>query len=82
MFAIGAVTGHTNVSLTVADVIFNDLQTDLLWTVDEIGYNLRHVMDVSANPAFTIAGRRFLVEYELTPGSGQVILVRFRVNVI
>ena len=77
-----AVTGHTSVSLTVADVIFNSLQTDALWTIDGTGYNFRHVMDVSTNPAFAIAGRRFLVEYELTPASGQVILVRFRVNVI
>lgn len=77
-----AVAGHTGVSLTVAEVIFNSLQTDALWTVDEAGYNFRHVLDVSANQAFSLAGRRFLVEFELTPGSGQVILVRFRVNVI
>ncbi len=77
-----AVAGHDNVSLTVANVIFNGLQTDALWTVDSIGYNFRHVVDVSANQAFTVAGRRFLVEFELTPGAGQVILVRFRVDVI
>ncbi len=77
-----AITGHTAVGLTVADVVFNTLQNDALWTVDEIGYNFRHVLDVSANQAFTIAGRRFLVEFELTPSSGQVILLRFRINVI
>jgi len=77
-----AVTGHTEVGLTVAEVIFNTLQNDALWTVDEIGYNFRHVLDVSANQAFAIAGRRFLLEFELTPGSGQVILIRFRINVI
>ncbi len=76
------VTGHSDVSLDVADLIFNSLQTDALWTVDETGYNLRHVLDVSTNEAFTIAGRRHLVEFELTPTDGQVILVRFRVNVI
>ena len=77
-----AVTGHDGVSLTVADVIFNSLQTDALWTVDATGYNFRHVLDVSANQAFAMAGRRYLVEFELTPLSGQVILVRFRTNVI
>jgi hypothetical protein len=77
-----ATTGHSNVTLNVAGVIFNTLQNDKLWTVDETGYNFRHVLDVSENQAFTIAGRRFLVEFELTPGTGQVILVRFRLNVI
>jgi hypothetical protein len=77
-----AVTGHTAVSLVVADVIFDTLQTDALWTVDDVGYNFRHVLDVSANPAFATAGRRFLVEFKLIPNTGQVILVRFRVNVI
>ncbi len=76
------VTGHDDVSLTVADVIFDTLQTDALWTVDATGYNFRHVLDVSANPAFAMAGRRYLVEFELTPTAGQVILVRFRTNVI
>lgn len=77
-----AVTGHDDVSLTVSEVIFDSLQTGGLWTVDETGYNFRHGLDVSANQAFTIAGRRFLVEHRLTPTSGQVILVRFRINVI
>jgi len=77
-----AVTGHAGVSLNVADVIFNSLQTDALWTVDTTGYNFRHVLDVSANAAFAAAGRRYLVEFTLTPASGQVILVRFRINVI
>lgn len=77
-----AVTGHSGVALNVNDLIFNTLQKDALWTVDEVGYNFRHVLDVSENQAFTIAGRRYLVEFELTPSGGQVILVRFRINVI
>jgi len=77
-----AITGHTDVALSVGGLIFDSLQTDALWSVDETGYNFRHVLDVSTSQAFTVAGRRFLVEFELTPASGQVILVRFRVNVI
>ncbi len=77
-----AVAGHTDVALSVADLVFNTLQTDALWTVDSVGYNLRHVLDVSDEPAFATAGRRFLVELRLSPTSGQVILVRFRINVI
>ena len=77
-----AITGHSGVALTPADVVFDSLQTDSLWTADSIGYNFRHVLDVSQNPAFAIAGRRYLVEVELTPPSGQVMVLRFRVNVI
>ncbi len=74
--------GHDGVSLAVADVVFDSLQTDALWTVDSTGYNFRHVVDVSANQAFSAAGRRFLVEFTLTPSAGQVILVRFRIDAI
>jgi hypothetical protein len=77
-----AVAEHANVALVVADVIFDALQTDAIWTVDATGYNFRHVLDVSAHQAFAVAGRRYLIEYQLTPAVGQMILVRFRINVI
>ena len=80
--ARSGVTGHTDVALSVAAAVFNTLQTDPRWTVDATGYNFCHVLDVSAHQAFTIAGRRYLVEYRLTPSVGQVIVVRFRINVI
>jgi hypothetical protein len=76
-----AVSGHTNVTLAVANVIFNTLQTDPIWTVDAIGYNFCHVLNVSSNQAFAIAGRRYLVEYQLSPVVGQMIFARFRINV-
>jgi hypothetical protein len=76
------VTGHDNAILSVATVLFTSLQTDTLWTVDTTGYNFRHILDVATYPAFSIAGRRYLVEYRLAPASGQVILVRFRIHVI
>jgi len=77
------VAGHTDVELTVGAVMFTSLQTDGMWTVDDIGYNFRHLLDVAAHQAFSIAGRRYLVEYRLVPaGGGQVIVVRFRMNVI
>jgi hypothetical protein len=77
-----AVANHSDAALSVAQVIFDSTQIDPLWTVDEIGYNFRHVLSVSPHPAFSIAGRNYLVEYQLTPMAGQVILVRFRLNVI
>ena len=76
------VDGHTDMSLTVANIIFDTLQTDATWTVDEYGYNFRHLLDVSVDQAFAVAGRRYLIEYQLTPVAGQMVLVRFRINVI
>jgi len=70
-------TGHDGVSLTVANVIFDTLQTDDRWTEDSTGYNFRHTVDVSSNAAFGTAGRTYRVEYTLTPDSGQDILLRF-----
>jgi len=74
--------GHTAVSLVVSGVVYDALQTDPIWTRDAIGYNFRHVLDVSAHAAFPTAGRAYRIVYELTPASGQVILVRFRVHAI
>ena len=76
------VAGHTAVSLAVTDVIFNSLQTDAVWTTDATGYNFLHVVDITSHPAFTLAQERYLVEYKLTPTSGQPILVRFLISVI
>jgi hypothetical protein len=76
------VTGHTDVALTVANVVFDSLQREAIWTADASGYNFCHVLDVSANPAFAIAGRRYLVEYRLMPVVGQVIVARFRINIL
>jgi len=76
------VADHAEKILSVSDVIFDTLQTDALWTADTDGYNFRHVLDVSEHQAFTVAGRRYLIEYRLTPVLGQTILVRFRINVI
>jgi hypothetical protein len=50
------VTGHADAPLAVAEVVFNVLQIDPTWTIDAVGYNFRHVLDVSAHTAFAIAG--------------------------
>jgi len=76
------VAGHTDVALLPGDVLFDTLQNDELWDVDEVGYNFRHEPDVSQSPAFAVAGRRYLAEYRLLPTAGQVIVVRFRIDVI
>ena len=76
------VTGHNDVSLNVSGVIFDSLQTGGLWTVDDVGYNFRHEIDVSATEAFPKAGVQYQVRYKLTPTAGQKTIVRFQLRVI
>ncbi len=76
------VVGHERVALEPGAVLFDTLQADPVWTVDAVGYNFRHTLDVSEHAAFAVAGRRYLLEYRLTPVAGQAILVRFRINAI
>ena len=80
--AATAVSGHTNVAVDVASLVYDSLQLDDLWDVDDTGYNFRHLLDVSAQQAFATAGRSYRVVFELVPAAGQVILVRFRVHAI
>ncbi len=68
--------------MPVASLIHEQLSTAFPWTVDQIGYNFRHVLDVTSHPAFPTAGRHYLVEFSLRPVRGQVILVRFRLYAI
>jgi len=77
-----AVTGHANVVVSVASLIQDSLQVDSVWDVDQTGYNFKHVLDVSANQAFAVAGRTYRIAFRLSPVSGQAILVRFRVHAI
>jgi hypothetical protein len=75
------VQGHASVSLVVQELLFDTPQTDASWTADAIGYNFRHVLDVATHQAFASCGR-YAIEYVLTPAVGQVILMRFIINVI
>lgn len=77
-----AVTNHSAVTIAVATTIYDTLQTGGAWTVDSTGYNFADTIDVSTNAAFGTAGRDYLVEYTITPASGQVIKIGFRVHVI
>ena len=72
-----AVTLHTAIAVAVASAVFDTLQDDELWDVDSTGYNFRWTPDISTNAAFEVAGATYLVDFSLTPTSGQVIHVRF-----
>ena len=75
------VSGHTNVSLTPANVLFDTLQTSpALWSVDTIGFNFMHTIDVATlGPAFAITGLYELL-YTIQPAGGQAVLVRYAIT--
>jgi len=54
-------------SLTVADVVYDALQTDSMWTEDNTGYNLRHDIDQTV---FTDPKIRYRLEYLITLTGG------------
>jgi hypothetical protein len=72
------VTGHSAVSLLAADVLFDTLQSDS----QASNYNFKHVIPISAHAAFTIADRHCMVEYVITPTTGEKIIARFKVQVV
>ncbi len=80
--SLTVVTGHDATAITVSALIYDTLQTDDLWSIDSTGYNFSHILDVSTNQAFTVAGKKYLVVFSLTPASGQVILVRYEFTAI
>ncbi|MDZ4659297.1 MAG: hypothetical protein SH868_17120 [Bythopirellula sp.] len=80
--SLTAVVGHEEVLLDVAEIVFDTLQTGGGWTVDEVGYNFRHELDVSEDEAFSEAGRVYQVRYELVPVMGQKIVFRFQLKCV
>jgi hypothetical protein len=76
--ARAGIDGHTEASLDAADVIFDTLQSDS----QASDYNFRHVIPIADYPAFTIAGRNYLVENTIAPVAGEKIILRFRVHVL
>lgn len=77
-----AIAEHIAVSLVVADCIYDELQTDAIWTVDSTGYNLKHTLDVSANPIFELSGREYLIAFKLIPAAGQIIVIHFLITTL
>jgi len=74
------VSGHAAVALTVADVIFDALQTDAVWTEDATGYNFRFSPDTAENQAFPAWGQVYLVQVTVTRASGDPIQCAWRVR--
>ena len=79
---LNTIPGHEKIVLDKTNVLFDALQNDSTWTVDSVGYNFRHEIDVSQHEAFPQAGEIYQVRYEVTPVTGQKIIFRFRVRCI
>ena len=77
-----AITAHTNVSVTVASTVFDTLQTGTVWgSKDTTGYNFAHQPSVAGSVFDKIGTDQYLVEYTLTPTTGQSIRIGFLVSV-
>ena len=66
-------------SLTVADVVFNSLQTDSRWDKDSTGYNWRY--DVIAS-VFDDGDATYRLEFKFTPTSGSQYFVIFEIDTV
>lgn len=56
-------------ALTVADVVFDALQTDAVWYQDSSGYNFLHSVPASAFPT---GDHKYRIEYVITLAGGSV----------
>lgn len=65
--------------LTVADVVFNSLQTDDSWTKDSAGYNFRYVTDPAELPE---GGATYRFEFTLTTSDGSKIEIVAEVDTL
>jgi len=75
--------GHTNVPLTVTEILLPELVVDENWPFDEIGYNFRHTPDDTMFSPFPVAGREYLVVYTLRPlDQPPKIIFQYRVHVV
>tara|TARA_R110002073_G_scaffold173721_1_gene330826 strand:- start:1725 stop:2102 length:378 start_codon:yes stop_codon:yes gene_type:complete len=66
-------------SLTVADVVFNALQTDGRWTKDSTGYNFRYSAIASI---FDDGDATFRLEFKFTPTSGSQYFVVYEIDTV
>ena len=72
-------TATYTASLTVADVVFNSLQTDSRWDKDSTGYNWRYAVIASV---FDDGDATYRLEFKFTPTSGSQYFVIFEIDTV
>lgn len=70
------VTGHTDVSLAVADCVLTEFRS---WTVDAGGYNVRVAIPHTTTDPFPVRGQ-YRVSIEITTTGGRHVLTVFLVT--
>lgn len=73
------VTGHNGVAETIANVIFDTLQTesdDSLWTVDNTGYNFKTTV---ANTAIEDGNNEYSIEFVFTDTASNIWVAAWNV---
>jgi len=64
-------------AVVVADSVFDTLQTDSRWTIDDTGYNFRH--DVPA-VSFATGDKIYRLEYKFDPAAGENFHIVFEIH--
>jgi hypothetical protein len=72
--------GYDRVELDVDQVFLDTLEFGKVWTIDEKGYNFRHVIEVNAAAGFPKRNARYEVRYEFTAVTGERSLMRFELR--
>lgn len=75
------VDGHDHVSLTIANVFSNTIQTQTIDGV-EVSYNFRYIINNSVKECFPNAGERYLVRIDFMPVQGYISPVQILTNTI
>ena len=69
------INGFESVSLDPGDVFYDDLQLNEFWSSDRIGYNFKHVIDISGGSPFEVTGQ-YMLEYRIKPLNGQPVVMK------